>query len=63
MDIPGPRVSFYHIFLCLDDNYMETFFLKDNFFGFELFLFLLLLLLLLLFLIFFQLDVIFYAPE
>ena len=37
MDIPGPRVSFYHIFLCLDDDDMETFLLKENFFGFELF--------------------------
>ena len=60
MDIPGSRVSFYHIFLCWDDNNMETFFLKVNFFGFELLLFLLLLLF---FLILFQLDVIFYAPE
>ena len=51
MEFPGPGVSFYHIFLRLDD--METFFLKDNLFDFEFFFFL----------IFFQLDVIFYAPE
>ena len=49
MEFPGPGVSFYHIFLCLDD--METFFLKDTLFDFEFFK------------ILFQLDVIFYAPE